>query len=85
MEKKHMDVDVKTRAVDEHIRKKYWYYLQKANIIHNEHILTSLRLYIVITYVNIVGTFLVIGSCDADDIIHVNTFVRLGAGAANVE
>ena len=49
------------------------------------HSLTSLRLYIVITYVNIVGTFLVIGSCDADDIIHVNTFVRLGAGAANVE
>ena len=38
-----------------------------------------------LTYVNIVGTFLVIGSCDADDNIQVNTFVRLGAGAADVE
>jgi hypothetical protein len=31
--------------------------------------------------VNIVGTFLVIASCDVEDKIQVNTFVRLGRGS----
>ena len=44
--------------------------------------MTSLRVYSVLTYINIVGTFLVIGSCDANDVIQINTFVRLGAGSA---
>ena len=32
-----------------------------------------------LTYVNIVGTFMVIATCDGD-VIKANTFVRLGAG-----
>ena len=38
-----------------------------------------------LTYINIVGTFLVIGSCDKNDAVQVNTFVRLGAGSKNPE
>lgn len=68
--------------MDDHVRKTYWYYLDKARLIHQESILTTLRLYVVLTYVNIVGTFLVIGSCDANDVVQVNTFVRLGAGSS---
>ena len=64
------------------MRKNYWYYLDKARLIHQESILTTRRLYVVLTYVNIVGTFLVIGSCDENDVVQVNTFVRLGAGSA---
>lgn len=39
----------------------------------------------VTTYINIVGTFLGIASCDDDDNVRVNTFVRLGAGMRRVE
>ena len=81
---KVVDVDVKTKMVDEHVRKTYWYYLLRANLIHVESIRTTERIYVVLTYVNIVGTFLVIGSCNADDVVQVNTFVRLGAGAKQV-
>lgn len=37
----------------------------------------------VLTYINVVGTFLVIGSCNDENAIQINTFVRLGAGIAN--
>ncbi len=79
----NIDVDAKTKAVDEHLRKTYWYYLggrDPALLVHAESILTSKRVYVVLTYINIVGTFLVIGSCDENDNVWVNTFVRLGAG-----
>ena len=80
-----VDIDAKTKVVDEYIRKTYWYYLLRAELIHVESIRTTQRTYVVLTYVNIVGTFLVIGSCDADDNVQVNTFVRLGAGARKAE
>lgn len=79
----NIDVDAKTKAVDEHLRNTYWYYLggrDPALLVHSESILTSKRVYVVLTYVNIVGTFLVIGSCDENDNVWVNTFVRLGKG-----
>ena len=80
-EPKIIDVDAKTKMVDEFVRERYWYYLRGAELIHVESIRTTERIYVVLTYVNIVGTFLVIGSCNADDRVQVNTFVRLGAGA----
>ena len=77
------ELDAKTAAIDEYVRKNYWYYLNGAKLIHSESILTTQRVYSVLTYVNIVGTFLVIGSCDANDVVQVNTFVRLGAGSSD--
>lgn len=73
--------DEKCAKLDDFIRENYWHYLTGAAIIHFESIPTTQRVYAVFTYVNIVGTFLVISSCDNDDVMHVNTFVRLGAGA----
>ena len=80
-----IDLDVKTALIDEHVRKHYWYYLRGAELVHKEGIITTQRVYSVITYINIVGTFLVIGSCNKNDVIQVNTFVRLGAGSRNPE
>jgi hypothetical protein len=76
-----IDIDEKTKILDDHIRKTYWYYLLEAALVHTESIQTTKRLYVVLTYINIVGTFLVIASCDAADVIQVNTFVRLGRGS----
>lgn len=70
--------------MDQYVRDKYWYYLKGAAIIHKDSLQTTQRVYAVFTYINIVGTFLVITSCDADNNVQVNTFVRLGAGSANV-
>ena len=76
-------LDAKTAAIDIFVRERYWYYLRGASIVHKESLLTTQRVYSLLTYINIVGTFLVIGSCDANDNIQVNTFVRLGAGSAD--
>ena len=67
--------------MDNFTRTTYWYYLQDATLVHTESIVTTQRFYCLATYVNIVGTFLVIGSSDAQDVSQVNTFVRLGAGS----
>ena len=75
--------DEKVAKLDQHVRDTYWYYLDKAAIIHTESIPTNQRVYAVFTYVNIIGTFLVIASCDLNDVMQINTFVRLGAGAKN--
>lgn len=77
--------DEKCAKLDEHIRQKYWYYLRDAAIIHTDSIPTNQRVYALFTYVNIVGTFLVIANCDNNDVMQVNTFVRLGAGAKSPE
>ena len=77
------ELDAKTAAIDIFVRERYWYYLRGATIVHTETLLTTQRVYSLITYINIVGTFLVIGSCDSDDNIQVNTFVRLGAGSTS--
>ena len=81
------DIDEKINLINEYARKKYWYYLggrDPASLVHSERIVTSLRVYVVLTYINIVGTFLGIFSCDKNDNIYVNTFVRLGGGSANI-
>ena len=56
-----------------------------AFLVHKHGLLTTERVYAVITYINIVGTFLGIASCDHDDNVKVNTFVRLGPGIRRME
>ena len=48
---------------DEVLRKQYWYYLNRAELISKTAIATPERTYAVLTYINIVGTFLIISSC----------------------
>lgn len=76
-------MEEKCGFVDESIRAKYWYYLNKAELLHASHTATSQRYYCVMVYVNIVGTFLVIGNYELEtEKSGVNTFVRLGNGYA---
>lgn len=84
------DMDARVECVDKKIRQRYWYYLDgrdPAKLLHSEPIATNKRTYVVVNYVNIVGHFLVIGSCDGDSTVIVHTFVRLGNGypASEVE
>lgn len=70
-------------CVDSYIRSRYWYYLggrDPALLLHAEPIATNRRTYVVANYVNIVGHFLVIASCNGSDTVIVHTFVRLGNG-----
>lgn len=67
---------------DQFLRRNYWYYLNRAEMLSNTVISTNIRNYAVLTYSNIVGTFLVITSCE-DGIVRANTFVRLGRGSEN--
>ena len=67
------------------MRKKYWFYLNNAVNVHSGTIITNKSIYSIFTYVNIVGTFLAIGSCDMSNKININTFVRLGVGATPTE
>ena len=66
---------------DEVLRKQYWYYLNGAELISKTAIALPQRTYAVLTYMNIVGTFLVISSCKGEQVT-ANTFVRLGKGSA---
>lgn len=75
----------KVEALDQYIRDNYWQYVDGAKLINFDTIPTTLRLYAVFTYINIVGTFLVIASCDFDDVIQINTFVRIGGGQRNLD
>jgi len=55
--------------------------LRNANAVHSSHTPTSQRYFCVNVYVNIVGTFLVIGNWDLEGKASgINTFVRLGDG-----
>lgn len=68
--------------MDEYIRTEYWYHIEEGSvIIHQETITTTQRVYAVTTYINALGTYLVISSCDLDHLIEINTFVRLGNGS----
>lgn len=71
----------KCQDFSEYTRKKFWYYLQNANVVYSSVGSTSDRNYCLITYVNVAGTFFVIGSeALKDKSCQVNTFVRLGNG-----
>ena len=69
---------------DIYLKRTYWYYLRGAPIISQRRVVTKEREYQILTYVNIVGTFLVVASCKGDEIT-ANTFVRLGRGGVPTE
>ena len=57
--------------------------MRGADLLHASHTPTNERYYCVMVYVNIVGTFLVIGNWELEtERVGVNTFVRLGNGFA---
>lgn len=73
----------KCALVDAHNREKYWYYLNEAELINENHIPTSEQYYCVFVYVNVVGTFLSISTWNLEnETPKVNTLVRLGNGRA---
>lgn len=63
---------------------KFWYYLRDSTVVYSSVGKTQARNYCLVTYLNVVGTFFVIGSRnDSTQENVVNTFVRLGNGNAN--
>ena len=63
------------------MRRVYWYYLRKANLLYQANIDTPERFINFFIYRNVVGTFLVIASWTKEtQESEVNTFVRLGNG-----
>ena len=78
------DMKEKCAIVDKFNRDTYWYYLDKADLVSQNHIPTSIQYYCVFVYVNVVGTFLSISHWNRDSGSHgVNTLVRLGNGKAD--
>mgnify|MGYP000918867598 FL=1 len=64
-------------------RKRFWYYLDNAQVIFSSAAKTAVKNYCLINYLNHVGTFLVIGSnqdTSAVTLTQTNTFVRMGNG-----
>lgn len=75
------DLVEKCKDFSEYTRKKFWYYLADAHVVYSSSGSTADRTYCLITYVNVAGTFFVIGSDAAKThVCEVNTFVRLGNG-----
>ena len=75
------DMKAKCALADALNREKYWYYLDKAELLNENHIPTSQQYYCVFVYVNIVGTFLSISHWDLETkTAGINTLVRLGNG-----
>jgi hypothetical protein len=75
------DMEEKCGFTNTFITDRYWYYLRGAKVLHASHTPTSQRYYCVFVYVNIVGTFLVIGNYELEGASSsINTFVRLGNG-----
>ena len=67
--------------VDKEIRRSYWYYLRRANLVYQANLELPERFIHFFIYRNIVGTFLVIASWDKkNQEAELNTFVRLGNG-----
>lgn len=69
---------------DAYLRATYWYYLNQAVLIDYQYLQTNLREYSLLTYSNRVGTFLVITTCEGEQVM-ANTFVRLGRGSETPE
>jgi hypothetical protein len=75
------EMEIKCGFTNTFITEKYWYFLRGAKVLHASHTPTSQRYYCVFVYVNIVGTFLVIGNYELESASSgINTFVRLGNG-----
>ena len=75
------DISDVVPAVDKEVRRVYWYYLRRANMLYQANINTPERFISFFIYRNVVGTFLVIASwVKGSETSEVNTFVRLGNG-----
>lgn len=71
----------KCKNFSDFAREKFWYYLQNAHVVYSSVGSTEDRVYCLVSYVNVAGTFFVIGSDAAKThVCQVNTFVRLGNG-----
>ena len=77
------DVQSRIPAIGQYIQEKFPQYLEDSYNISTETILTTERVYFLMTYQNSQGLFLAIGSDDSEGNKQVNTFVRLGAGSAS--
>jgi hypothetical protein len=71
----------KCKNFHEFARKKFWYYLDEAKVIYSSVGSTEERSYCLVAYLNVAGTFFVLGSDEhATKTCSVNTFVRAGNG-----
>ena len=57
-------VDEMGRKVEEYARLKYWQYLRNSEVVEYSSTLWGQTLYVMLTYVNVMGRFLVVGSYD---------------------
>lgn len=65
------------------IRNNFWYYISGADVVYSSVAKTTDKNYCMIIYVNLSGTFFVIGDEEISTrACKANTFVRLGEGAA---
>ena len=70
-----------SRAIEQEIRRQYWYYLRNSNLLFQGNLNLPGRLMIFYFHRNIVGTFFTIASWDYErQVSEVNTLVRLGNG-----
>lgn len=57
--------------------------MDKAYLMSTNTLLTNQKLYVILTYINITGTYMVMASIDDKTTdIKINTFLRLGAGSS---
>ena len=75
------DLVAKCKNFHEYTKKKFWYYLDEAKVIYSSVGSTVERSYCLVAYLNVAGTFFVLGSDDHQShTCSVNTFVRAGNG-----
>lgn len=75
------DMNKKALEVDQFNRDKYWYYLDKSQLIAESSIATNDQYYYVFIYVNPIGTFLSLSHYNLKNKSSgINTLVRLGDG-----
>lgn len=60
------------------MKENYWFYLLNAKVLSHQELIFGERKYTMIHYENIVGKFMSITTCDDDETVHLNTFVRFG-------
>lgn len=71
------------QVFSDYTRQKFWYYLQNAQVVYSSVGSTAERNYCLVTYINIAGTFFVIGNEKIQTkACTVNTFVRIDEGCS---
>lgn len=71
------------KVFSDYTRERFWYYLQNAHVVYSSVGSTTERNYCLVTYINIAGTFFVIGNEKIQTkACTVNTFVRIDEGCS---